>query len=303
MAARGKHGAGTYRKAAFAHWANLAFLAVGGLVSLFEPSALLAIIPLELGVLWVVPDLPGFRMATDKQLDVATMQREREYYMQQLWGLEPLPPKSLGQRLAGLFTEDEEIPLEARVQDRKSESFRSYLEMRRIVAKLHELGDVRGLDISARDFERFEQVINAFLRYKVAQRSLAASLAGQDERKMQKQLSEIQARLEGAAPQLRSVLLEQQRLCQQRLQRLPKIVAMLELFRTRADAIVDQLRNVHSQVLADPGMNVNSFLDDLVERQEILNDPLGALEADQLIDDFLSTPNAAALKAGQRKKQ
>lgn len=298
--ARAEKTASGYRKAAFSHWLNVAFLAAGGAISLFEPSALLAVMPLELGALWILPDLPMFRMYIDKQRAAASMAREREYYMQQLWGLEPLPKASLGARIAGIFTEREEIPLEARVQNRKSESFRIYTEMRRIVAKLHELNEVRGLTISARDFERFEQVINAYLRYKVAQRSMAASLAGQDAREVQAQLDSIAHRLENAAPQLRSVLLEQQRLAQQRLQRLPKIEATLELFRTRADAIVDQLRNVHSQALADPGMNVNAFLDDLVERQEILNDPLGSLEADQLIDQFLG--GSAAQQAAGRTK-
>ncbi|WP_428263607.1 hypothetical protein [Haliangium sp.] len=305
MARKGKHPSGQYRKAAFGHWLNLAFLAVGGVLSFFEPSVLLAVLPLEAGAMWVIPDLPMFQVAVDKELDIKAMMREREYYMAQLWGLRPAPERGLGARIKGLFTEAEEEPLESRVVDQRQASFRVYMEMRQIIAKLNELSEVRGLSISHRDFERFEQVINAYLRFKVAQRAIAAGLSGHDARELASQIAGIDQRLEEAAPQLRTVLLEQRRLAQQRLDRQPKMEATLELFRTRADAIVDQLRNVHSQALADPGMNVHDFLNDLVERQEILNDPLGALEADQLVNEFLGSANPAARAAqaaGKSKK-
>ncbi|MEM9491002.1 MAG: hypothetical protein AAGC55_17770, partial [Myxococcota bacterium] len=183
---------------------------------------------------------------------------------------------------------------EERVIDQRQASFKAYMEMRQIIAKLHELQEVRGLSISERDFERFEQVINAYLRFKVAERATASALAGQNPRELAQQLAALDQRIEGAAPQLRTVLMEQRRLAQQRLDRLPKMEATLELFRTRAEAILEQLRNVHSQALSDPGMNVNAFLDDLVERQEILNDPLGALEADQLVDEFLGSGSSSS---------
>ncbi len=283
---------GRYRKAVFTHWLNWAFLAVGGIAGLvIDPSIWLAMVPIELGALWVLPDLPMVQLRLDKTLDGETLMREREYYMEQIWGLRKRKrPGSLGARIKALFAEVDDEPLESRVMERHAESFRTYLELRQIVAKLHELHDVRGLSISERDFDRFEQVINAFLRYKLAGKTLAGALSNMDASQLALQIESIDQRLTDAAPQLRSVLSEQRRLCQARLDRLPKLEATLELFRTRADAIVDQLRHVHSQALTDPGMNVNAFLNDLVERQEILNDPMGMLQSDgdELLRDLVS---------------
>ena len=123
----------------------------------------------------------------------------------------------------------------------------------------------------------------------MAARSLEQALQGMESEQLQHELAEIAASLETAPPDLRNVLLERQRLKQTGLQRLPKLKAMLELFRTRAEAIVYQMRNVQGQVLADPGMDVNAFLDDLVERQEIMVDPLGALEADNDLNELIQS--------------
>jgi hypothetical protein len=80
---------------------------------------------------------------------------------------------------------------------------------------------------------------------------------------------------------------------------LPKLQATFELFRTRADALLYQLRNIHSQVLADPGVDVNAVLDEMVERQEMIVDPLGELAADQMVDHLLGTRSTVSTAGNQ----
>ena len=59
------------------------------------------------------------------------------------------------------------------------------------------------------------------------------------------------------------------------------------------------MRNIHGQVLADPGVNVNAFLEDMVEKHELMADPLGELEADQAVREMLHT---SADKSDDRRR-
>jgi hypothetical protein len=78
--------------------------------------------------------------------------------------------------------------------------------------------------------------------------------------------------------------------------------ATLELFRTRAETIVYQMRDIHGQSLADPGMNVHAFLEDLLEKQELMADPLGDLEADRAVRELLAGVQPAAEPRAQPLK-
>jgi hypothetical protein len=141
--------------------------------------------------------------------------------------------------------------------------------------------------IVSNDLNRFEQVINGYLRYLMACRSLSEALRGLDASRLEKELHDIEVQLKDATGDLKAVLLERRRLREGQLERLPKLRATLELFRTRADAIVYQMRNIHGQVVADPGVDVNAFLEDMVEKHELMADPIGELEADQAVRDML----------------
>jgi hypothetical protein len=147
-----------YRLRAFAHWLNLAFVAGAGAAGLLvDPGVWMVAAPIELGALWVLPDLPPFRAYVDRKERWAAVAREREYCLSQLWGLQPRK-QSLSDRLLGWFVEPEDVP-DDRVLSR-DELFEQYREMRTIVAKLVELETVRGVPIVSRDLLRFEQVIN-----------------------------------------------------------------------------------------------------------------------------------------------
>ena len=298
---RGKHRKGKYRWKAFTHWLNMGAMVAGGAAAVaLGPLALLALVPIEAGVLWVVPDLPGFRKATDEALDQEELMQEREYYMDQLWGLRPQRPKGFGQKLKGLFVTTPTVDLEDRVMNRKDPSFRHYMEMKGIIAKLHELEQLRGVSIPERQFARFEMVINSYLRIVIACRAIGSALQASNASQLKRELAEVEDKLSaGPRGELRAVLLERQRLLKARLAKLPKLQATLELFRTRADTIVYQMQNIHSQVLADPGMNVTSFLEQVVERHEMLVDPIGTLEADHLLEGVLDP--AAVMQLQQQR--
>jgi hypothetical protein len=162
--------------------------------------------------------------------------------------------------------------------------------MRQLVAKLLELEKVRGVRIVSHELARLELVITGYLRHLMACRSLYEALQGLDTGRLKKEIHLLDAQIEEADESLRPVLLERRRLRAAQLERLPKLRATLELLQTRAEAIVYQMRNLHGQVLADPGVDVNSFLDDMVEKHELLADPLGELEVDQEIRELLKPP-------------
>jgi hypothetical protein len=279
-----------YRWRIFTHWLNLSTLVLGGAAAwLYDPSILLALGPLEVGLLWILPDLPPIRQRIDKAEEARELAREREYYMEQLWGLRPMRQKSLKTRVASIFTEVEEETLEERVLNRRSSSFKEYQDLKSIIAKIHELEEVRNISIPVRDKSRLEQVLNGYLRFTLAARHLSSSLSEVDIDKLREEVEELNASLAKADVNLKMVLQERKRLKETQLAKMPKLQATLELFRTRADAIVYQMHNIKAQLLADPGTDVNAFLDELVERQEILSDPLGSLEADSIVRDMLLT--------------
>ena len=299
-----------YRWHAFTHWLNLAFVAgaaIGGAV--VNPMIWLVAAPLELGALWVVPDLPFFRAGVDRWKKSRDFAREKAYYMKQLWGLAP-QRKSILEEFAGWFTDTDDEDIDSRVQQRDG-TFQQYSEMRQIIARLIELEKVRGVSIVSHEMERFEQVIIGYLRYLIACRFLSEGLRDVDAARLQKELEEIGAQLQNASPNLRPVLVERKRLREAQLERLPKLHATLELLRTRADTIVYQMRNIHSQVLADPGVDVNDFLEDMMEKNELLADPLGELEADQAVRELLQSPtkddgrrrSMIALEGGKKLRQ
>ena len=233
------------------------------------PIALIPALAVEAGALWVVPDLPPFRRSVDEQLEYKDLLVERAYYLHQLWGLRPAARRSFGAKLAGLFAETVTDDLDDRIE-RLDTRAAEYLELRRTVRKLRELRELRDVKLHEHELARLELVINGYLRLQVAARVLAKAVSNLDETKLRRELQEVVEQLEGAGKgELRAVLTERKRLCEARLARLPKLMATLELFRTRAETIVDQMRNIHSQVLADPGTNVTAYLGDLVERHEI----------------------------------
>jgi len=286
-----------YRWYAFTHWLNLAFIAGAGAAGvLVDPIIPMLAAPLELGALWVIPDLPSFRARIDRIEGAKDIARERAYYLQQLWGLGPKKsarPTTLGKWIASCFVEFDDGDLDARVVKRDA-AFQKYLDMRDILRKLVDLETVRGVDIVSHELNRFEEVINGYLRYLMACRSLSEGLQGLDAAQLQTECQDLDAQLKDSSEELRAVLLERKRLRESQLDRLPKLKAMLELFRTRADAIVYQMRNIHGQVLADPGTDVNSFLEDMAEKHDLLADPIAELEADQAVREILQAGDKTA---------
>jgi len=125
-----------YRWQAFTHWANLALLAATGVAgAAVDPLIWLLLAPLEMGALWVLPDLPSFRARVDQRQAAKDLQRERAYYVEQLWGLRPRE-RTLGKRFVEWFADvDEGDTLEERVEETDS-AFEHYVAMRRLIAKL-----------------------------------------------------------------------------------------------------------------------------------------------------------------------
>jgi hypothetical protein len=276
----------SYRRYALTHGLNLSFLAGAGLAgALINPIIWVVAAPLALGALWVVPDLASFRRRVDRMQRMQEIQRERAYCLEHLWGLKPRE-KSLMDTLLGAFLEIDDDDPSPRVIKRDV-TFERYMEMRELLSKLRELENVRGNNIVSQDIQRFEQVINGYLRYQIACRSLADALKTMNESEAQKEVSALEEQLKTAPPDLRMVLSERKRLRESQLERIPKLQATLELLRTRADTVVYQMRNFYGQVLADPGADVSSFLEDMLEKHEMMADPLGELEADQTVREIL----------------
>lgn len=280
-----------YRQYAFLHWLNLGVLAVGGIVATQDPSVLMGLLPLEAAVLWVLPDLPFFRSWADKTFSQQQATQERAFYLEQLFGITPKPEKTFAARLKTLFVDtDPETgdQVDKRIANPDSPDARRYLEMRAIIKRLKELSGVRGALISETELSRFEGVVNGWLRLLIACRPLQQAISRIDERSLKNELTQLERKQEEADGPLRAVLSERVRLLQGQLERIPRLQATLELFKTQADAIYYQLHNVHSQVLADPGTDVQGVLNDMIQKNDMMADPLGQLETDQLIRDMLA---------------
>jgi hypothetical protein len=289
----------SYRWSAFTHWANVAFLAAGGIAgATIDPSFWALMLPAQALVLWLVPDLPPFRTAVEKRHEQKQREAERAYYLEQLWGLAPLPAKGL----KSLFVNEAEPDLDSRVVIRSAD-YERYLEMRDIVKKLREMVPLANNRVTELDIERLQSVIIGYLRLLFACRPLGRAVSELDQGSLERELADVRTRLEGADSALRAVLQERKRLLEHQLSRLPRMRATLELMRTRAESIPYQLRNLHSQVLTDPGTGVHDMLDQMIERNEMLRDPLSDLQADEAVREFLAapTPITAARRAQQAK--
>ncbi len=295
----------SYRWAAFSHWANLALLAAGGVAgAAIDPSLLVLLVPAQALVLWLAPDVPPFRASVDARFEHTRLLAERAYYLQQLWGLTPRPAQSMGERLTGLFVSQERDDFDERVMTRPKD-FEKYLELRDILQKLRDMVPLASNRITERDVVRLEHVVNGYLRLLFACRPLGRAVSELDQPGMERELADVDARLKNADKTLKPVLHERKRLIESQLARAPKLRATLELLRARAEAIPYQLRNLHGQLLTDPGTEAHAMLNDMIERNDMLSDPLSDLQSDEAVREFLEatpapvpvTPNAAAKRA------
>jgi hypothetical protein len=277
----------SYRWAAFTHWANLAVLAGGGIAgATIDPSIWYALLPAEALVLWLASDLPPLRRAVDARFERRRRDAERAYYLEQLWGLAPAPRKSFGDRLKELFVSDPAHDVDERLSRRADCG--DYIEMREIVTQLRDMIPHANGRVTERDIERLERVVNGYLRVLFACGPLAHAVEECDEKALSHQFADVEARLTNADAALRPVLLERKRLLEMQLQRLPRLRATLELLRARTQAIPQQLRNLLSQVLTDPGTEVQGALDDMIERNDMLADPLADLSNDEAVRTLLA---------------
>jgi hypothetical protein len=286
----------SYRWAAWSHWSNLAMLVAGGLAgATVDHSFWYALLPAQALVLWLAADLPPLRKAVDAKNLRAQRDAERAYYLEQLWGLAPLPPPTPGERLKQMFVSGNTVDPDERL--RRTPATAPYLEMRSIVAKLAEMIPLSNGRVTPQDIERFEGVINAYLRISFACQPLERAVHETDEAQLTRELAEVCARLSQADSTLRPVLSERRRLIDTQLARLPRLRASLELLRARAEALPHQLRNVQTQVLTDPGSEVHAMLDDMLERNDLLSDPLADLADDEAVRELITDaikPSAAS---------
>lgn len=283
-----------YRWEAFRHWLNLGVLAVGGFLGLaHDPMWFVAVAGVQAATLWIVPDIPPFRKGIDTKYREKRLYDERAYYLDQLFGLAAPPGPKKG-FLARLLFEGPPVDLDSRVIERNSKECRDYLEMREIITKLDELRHIRGVRLTEGDINRLEVVVNGYLRLLISCEPLEQAVAGLDRRRMERDVAEIELQLPSADSTVRPALVERLRLGRTQLERHPKLEATLQLFRTRAEASVQQLRQIHGQVLADPGVDMTTVLDDMMEKQELLTDPLGQLAADQMVREVLTGASAPA---------
>jgi hypothetical protein len=277
----------SYRWAAWTHWSNLAVLAAAGIAgATVDPSFWYALLPAQALVLWLAPDLPPLRKAVDAKNLRAQRDAERGYYLEQLWGLTPLPPPTAGERLKRLFVSGSTVDPDERL--RHTPATAAYFEMRNIVAKLAEMIPLSNGRVKPQDIERFESVINAYLRILFACQPLERAVHETDEAQLTRDLGDVNNRLQHADSTLRPVLSERKRLLESQNARLPRLRASLELLRARAEALPHQLRNVQTQVLTDPGTEVHAMLDDMLERNDLLSDPLADLAADDAVRELLT---------------
>jgi hypothetical protein len=169
-----------YRWAAFTHWSNLALLTsvgVGG--ALVDPSWWYIVLPTQALLFWLAPDLPPLRKAVDAQTAQTQRDAERTYYLEQLWGLRPLPVPSLGQRLKGMVV-SADVPEPDDRLPRKAENAR-YFEMRDILCKLRDMMPIANGRVTPADLERLDKTIIGYLRVLFACRPLQRAVAESDE--------------------------------------------------------------------------------------------------------------------------
>jgi len=145
-------------------------------------------------------------------------------------------------------------------------------------------------------------VINAYLRISYACQPLERAVHETDEAQLTRELAEVCARLNQADSTLRPVLSERRRLIDTQLARLPRLRASLELLKARAEALPHQLRNVQTQVLTDPGSEVHAMLDEMLERNDLLSDPLADLAADDAVRELLTDAMPASPAASTAVK-
>jgi len=289
----------SYRWAAWSHWANLTFLAAAGVAgATVDPAIWLAALPIEALAVWLVPDLPPFRAAVDKAGERTALRAERAYYLEQLWGLAP-PRRTLGERLTGLFVTRDRDDLDERIVRRPAECAQ-YLELRDILERLQAMVPLPRTRVTERDVLTLEHVVNGYLRLLLASRPLQRALRELEQSDVGAELARVHERLEGADAVLRPVLLEQKRLLEQRLARIPQLRATLELLRARAEALPHQLRDLHAQLLSEPGSEVHAALDDMLERSALLADPLADLSTDEAMRELLGTAPARPKATAQR---
>jgi hypothetical protein len=292
-----------YRWAAWSHWANLAFLASAGVAGATVDPILWALaLPVEALIVWLLPDLRVFRAAVDQAGEGATLLAERAYYLAQLWGLGPPRRRALSARVASLFVARDVDDLDERIQRRPHDA-EKYLEMRQILQGLRAMVPLARTRVTQRDVLLLENVVNGYLRLLLACRPIGRALSALEQAGVGADLAEVHERLETADATLRPVLLEQKRLLETQLARVPKLRATLQLLRARAEALPHQLRNLHGQLLTEPAFEVHGVLEEMLERNELLSDPLEELKSDASVRELLEPTRTGSFARKQHGRE
>jgi len=96
---------------------------------------------------------------------------------------------------------DEPDDYDERIIEREAEAER-YLEMRDILRKLREMVPLQNARVTENDVVRLEHVVNGYLRILIACRPLGAAVRSADQKQLERELEEVNERLEEATATL-----------------------------------------------------------------------------------------------------
>lgn len=278
-----------YRTYLLFHSANLVLIAA----TLFAgatlgPVAWLVGAFIEAALLWVVPDLPAFRQHVELRTSAVRIERERTYYLKQLFGLVEVK-RSPGQRLLGLFIEQPERDLDERIVDQKHESARNYRQMRQLAGEVIKIARMRGVSVPSHE-QLLERIVNRFLGLLLIRRLLASALAEIDGEALTQQIERVQQQLTHATPEARVVLHESLDRYHASIAKLSQLQLTLQLVAKRIDATRKVFCQLHGRALGEADLDLNAVLSEMAERKTIAADPFAELRTDRLMRELLVRP-------------
>ena len=243
------------------HWMNLSLLG-GSLLGtmLFGWPCLLIGGVLEVGILWIMPDIPSVQRSLTSGDRVQKIERQRWYYLKSLWELNA-PETSLMDMFVSTSVKWEDLDFPRKFKQDRIETFR---KMCRLLSEIRELQTAKPEVITNEQLLTMDEMINGWLSIQALVLSTQQNRDQINSISLISDFAQLKAEKEKSDPldkALQIVLGERLRAIAAKSDSVPKMERQIALANAQADNIVQRIEATCTQARMSGAMDTTSMLD------------------------------------------
>ena len=259
----------SYTKQVFSNWINMVGLAaVFGSGFIFGPWAFVVGLALEAFALWTIPDIPAVQRALDADAKQADLVRQRWYYLNVLWGIQPTT--------SGNWFIAEDTNWQSVISNRSPNGAIRFSELCAIVDGLLDFRKARPDAFTDDVLSQINERINGYLSLLYVVKTADDNIKQIDQRSLAAEFAKLQGAAKNADPSDRAgriIMGERLRSIKARVDALPKLERRKDYADAQAENIYQQIKAMSVQIRTSGALEVGSL-----EANMLLN-PMEALDS------------------------